>query len=95
MSFAYLGHPGFAPPANSFFVYLAKQGTKTLRRLGTARTMNQIGDGRWRFTGEVKLPSTKRGYRYNLLFCTRGLSDAGYGRVWPIDRGCGERFISG
>lgn len=93
VSFTYIGHPGFAPPADSFFVYMLKVGTKTLRRLGSARTMTQVGDGRWRYTGIVKLPATKHGYRYYTLYCTRGLSAAGYGRFWRIDRSCGDRSI--
>jgi hypothetical protein len=93
VSFTYIGHPGFAPPADSFFVYMLKVGTKTLRRLGSARTMTRVGDGRWRYTGIVKLPATNEGYRYYTLYCTRGLSAAGYGRSWRIDRSCGDRFI--
>ena len=94
VSFTYLGHPGFSPPPNSFYVYLLKRGTKTLRRLGSARTMAQVGDGAWRYKGLAKLPTTKHGYRYSLLYCTRGLSAAGYGRAFRIDRSCGDRFIS-
>lgn len=89
--FDYIGHPGFAPPAESFFVYLAKAREQKLRRLGGARRMNQVADGRWRFEGTTKLPPGN--YRYSLLFCTRGLSAAGYGRFWRIDRGCGKKII--
>ncbi len=89
--FDYIGHPGFAPPANSFFVYLHKTKERKLRRLGDARRMTQIANGRWRFEGIVKLPSGR--YRYHLLACTRGLSAAGYGRFWRIDRSCGDKII--
>ncbi|HEX8054509.1 MAG TPA: hypothetical protein VF517_16090 [Thermoleophilaceae bacterium] len=92
VSFAYLGHPGFAPPADSFFVYMIKNREKRITRLGGARTMAQIGDGRWRFSGIVKLPSG-RNYKYGLLYCTRGLSAAGYGRFYRIDRSCGDKVI--
>lgn len=93
VSFTYIGHPGFAPPADSFFAYMLKVGTKKLRRLGGARSMSQVGDGRWRHTGLARMPSTNEGYRYYILYCTRGLSAAGYGRFWRIDRSCGDRYI--
>ena len=89
--FDYIGHPGFAPPANSFFVYLGKTNERKLRRLGEARRMTQIADGRWRFDGVVKRPPGR--YGYYLLYCTRGLSAAGYGRFWRIDRSCGDKII--
>jgi hypothetical protein len=93
VSFTYIGHPGFAPPADSFFVYLSRSDKpKQVFRLGSARTMTQVKDGTWRYTGIVKLPSD-RNYRYGLLYCTRGLSAAGYGRAYRIDRHCGEKNV--
>jgi hypothetical protein len=92
VSFAYLGHPGFSPPADSFFVYLYKAGSKKLQRLGTARTMAHVGDGKWRYRGTVKIPK-KGSYRFGFAYCTRGLSASGYGRAYAIDRSCGDRYI--
>jgi hypothetical protein len=91
-SFTYLGHPGFAPPADSFYVYMAKNNERRITRLGGARRMTQIGDGRWRYSGIVKLPS-RGNYKYVLLACTRGLSAGGYGRAYRIDRSCGDKVI--
>lgn len=89
ISFTYIGHPGFAPPENAFFVYITINNRKP-RRLGGKRTLQKIGDGRWRFATTTDLPRSRREYRYWLTFCTRGLSAAGYGRVWPIDANCGK-----
>ncbi|MDQ3935043.1 MAG: hypothetical protein M3340_10500 [Actinomycetota bacterium] len=91
ISFTYSGHPGFAPPQDSFYVYIVIQGRERVRRLGGARKLAQVGDGRWRFARTLDLPRSRREYRYSLLFCTRGLSANGYGRAYAIDRHCGER----
>ena len=91
-TFTYVGHPGFAPPADSFFAYLGRSDKpRRIFRLGSARTMTQVKDGTWRYSGILKLP--KGNYRYGILYCTRGLSAAGYGRFWTIDRSCGDKEI--
>jgi hypothetical protein len=95
LSFTYLGHPGFAPPQNAFYAYIAIRGESVLRRLHGPVAMQQIGDGRWRYRADLDEPERKRAYRYVVLYCTRGLSAAGYGRFWPIDTGCGKKVIKG
>ncbi len=91
VSFTYIGHPGFAPPENNFFVYILIRGKDRVRRLSGPRSMTKIGDGRWRFADTLNLPRSRRVYRYFLLFCTRGLSASGYGRAYAIDRSCGKK----
>ena len=93
-TFTYYGHPGFAPPDKAFFVYIARTDDTKFRRLGGPYRMKQVGDGAWRFTGVFREPASRRRYSYVLAYCTRGLSAAGYGRFWPIDRGCGKSAIS-
>ena len=93
VTFTYLGHPGFAPPRDSFFVYISRSDRGTVQRLGGPFAMSQVADGTWRFKRVLEEPSSSRAYSYALLYCTRGLSASGYGRVWTIDRHCGEKSI--
>ncbi len=93
VDFTYRGHPGFAPPDNAFFVYMGRDHERFLRRLGGPFRMKQVGDGQWRFRGVFKEPDSRRAYRYGLAYCTRGLAEAGYGRLWPLDRDCGKRVV--
>jgi hypothetical protein len=87
---------GWAPPEpGGFFVYMLKTKENRLRRLGGARTLVQVADGEWRYQGKARLPSSRKGYRFYTFFCNRGLAAAGYGRMWPIDRGCGKKVIKG
>jgi hypothetical protein len=87
---------GWAPPEpGGFFVYMLKtsRGSKP-RRLGKARTLVQVADGKWRYQGKARLPSSRKEYRFYTLFCNRGLAAAGYGRMWPIDRDCGRKVVN-
>ena len=93
VSYTYIGHPGFAPPSNAFFVYIKKTKESKLRRVGGPLSMTQVGDGRWRHQGTHDLPSSSRAYSFYTLFCTKGLSAAGYGRTWPIDSKCGQKVV--
>ena len=92
-TFTYIGHPGFAPPPDAFYVYILKTHESKLRRLDGPASMTRIGDGRWRYRRVLREPASKRTYRYDLLYCTKGLSAAGYGRFWRIDRSCGDKVI--
>lgn len=88
--------PGWAPPEpDAAFVYILKDGEHRLRRLGGARRLTQVGDGRWRFAGRARLPYSRRSYRFSSFLCPRGMSAAGYGRPWPLDKGCGQKYITG
>lgn len=91
ISFTYSGHPGFAPPNQFLYTYIVRNGKEPARRLGGKRKLTQIGDGRWRYAATTDLPSSRREYRYFLLFCSPGLSAAGYGRAYAVDRHCGEK----
>jgi hypothetical protein len=92
----YTAHPGWTPPTNpGFYIYILKTKENKLRRLGGARSMSQVSDGRWRFQGRANLPNSAKGYRFYTFFCIKGLNAAGYGRPWPIDRNCGAKTISG
>lgn len=91
ISFTYAGHPGFAPPEKFLYAYIVKNNREPARRLGGKRPLTQIGDGRWRYAATTDLPSSRRGYRYFLVFCSPGLSAAGYGRAYAVDRHCGEK----
>ena len=90
IAFTYLGHPGFAPPEQAIFAYIWINDRGPVR-LGGKRRLTQVGDGKWQYAATTDLPSSRRKYRYGLGFCSPGLSAAGYGRTWPIDRACGER----
>jgi hypothetical protein len=92
----YSGHPGWTPPTNpGFYIYILKRGDSKARRLGGARSMSQVKDGRWRFQGRANLPNSNRSYSFRTFFCIKGLTAAGYGRPWPIDANCGAKTISG
>ena len=93
VSFTYVGHPGFAPPKKAFFLYIEtnQPGQRgRVRRLGRKRAMKQVRDGWWRFEKTLDLPSSRSTYRYFIYACTRGLTKAGYGRSYLIDKRCGE-----
>ena len=96
LSATYTSHPGWTPPTNpGFYIYIVKSNDKKARRLGSARSMSKVGDGRWRFKGRANLPDSNRSYRFRTFFCIKGLTAAGYGRPWPIDAKCGAKTISG
>ena len=86
------GPPGYTIPADKLYIYMLKDGSKTLQRLGGARTMSQVRDGAYRWVGLVRLPATKHGYRYSLGFCVKDTPE-GHGHTHPEDRACGERRI--
>jgi hypothetical protein len=96
IAFTYNGHPGFAPPENSFFVYIIKNDKEPARRLGGKRKLTQVGDGRWQYAQTTDLPSSRNRYSYFLVFCTRRLAELGYGRAYRVDRNCGKKsFVLG
>ena len=95
IDFTYIGHPGFAPPPNAFYVYIVFENRSGMRRFHGPATMQKIADGTWRYRKVLDEPVTRRATRYYVLYCTRGLSAAGYGRFWPIDVGCGKKVIKG
>lgn len=96
IAFTYIGHKGFAPPENSFFVYIVRNNREPARRLGGRRKLTQVGDGRWQYARTTDLPSSRTRYEYYLLFCTRRLAELGYGRAYRVDRNCGKSsFVLG
>lgn len=92
--FTYIGHPGFAPPSNASYIYIQKAKERKARRIGGPLSLTQVGDGRWTWKGTLKLPASSRPYRFYTYPCTKGLSDSGYGRPWPLDQKCGNKSIT-
>lgn len=87
--------PGWVPPdPNAAFVYILKGRENRLRRLGGARKLVQVGDGKWRFQGKARLPSSRKTYRFFTFLCPKGMSAAGYGRPWPLDQQCGRKYVT-
>lgn len=86
------GPPGYTVPQDQLYIYMLKSGKRTYQRLGGARTMSNPRDGVYTYTGLVRLPSTKHGYRYGLYFCVKG-APAGWGRDFPEQRACGEKRV--
>ena len=96
VSFTYVGHPGFAPPKKAFYLYIEtnqRGQSRRVRRMTGPRAMKQVRDGWWRFAKTFDLPSSPTEYRYFVYACTRGLTKAGYGRSYLIDKRCGERVF--
>jgi hypothetical protein len=74
------------------YAYLRGRGEERLRRLGGARRLVRVGDGRYRVTTTVRLPSN-RPSRWSLRYCVRHLARAGYGRTTRLAVHCGETSI--
>ncbi|HEX8646924.1 MAG TPA: hypothetical protein VF715_08470 [Thermoleophilaceae bacterium] len=93
VSMSISGPPGFTLPPDKLYIYMLKRKSKAFQRLGGARTMTQSRDGVYRWKGLVRLPSSKHGYTYILVYCVKD-SPEGWGRPSPEQRACGERRIN-